>query len=358
MKRTIFIIIIFCTLIFPSYMVLGKQMKVLSSPNTYKVVNVYVYINSEKLSGQIKSIIVDNHTMIEALPIFKKLGGKVKWNPYIKRLDLRFNNEKFVLYVNKRVVFAGNKRLSLDVSPKIINGTPLVSLGFIEKSTGWKTELDSKNNFIYINKANPQSSTYTVNIPKILSNSSKKIVVIDPGHGGKESGAIYGGINEKDLNLDVALRLNTLLKKRGIKTFMTRTTDKTLTLKVRSDLANSVNASLLISVHHNALPNDRLYSGTETLFHPLSNSRGKVNGKLLAQITQRELVSRLGTTDRGVISRPELSVLRHSEMPSIIAEIGYMTNTKERNKLKNSIFKQKAAQALYSGVIKALNEME
>ena len=139
---------------------------------------------------------------------------------------------------------------------------------------------------------------------------------------------------------------------------MTRSSDETLTLKERSDLANKLNASLLVSVHHNALPNNNQYSGTETLYNPSSSSLGNVDGRRLAQIAQNELVRKLMTTNRGIKSRPELSVLRRSTMPSIIAEVGYMSNTNERNKLKNANFRQQAAEALCSSILKALNEIK
>lgn len=187
---------------------------------------------------------------------------------------------------------------------------------------------------------------------------SNKIVVIDPGHGGKTAGAKYGGLKEKDMNLDVSLRLYSLLKGKGVKVYMTRKTDSTMTLAQRYNYANSVKASLFVSVHHNALPNNRSYKGTETLFSPSKITLKGMNSKKFASIIQSELVKRLGTINRGIISRPKLAVLRHSKMPSIIAEIGYMTNKSERNRIRNSSFKQKSAEALCSAVLKTLNQMK
>jgi len=194
--------------------------------------------------------------------------------------------------------------------------------------------------------------------PKDSSKISKKIVVIDPGHGGNTAGAKYGGLNEKDMNLDVSLRLYSLLKKKGVKVYLTRKKDCTMTLTQRYNYANSVKASLFVSVHHNALPNNRLYKGTETLYYPSGVTLKGMDSKRLASITQKELVKKLGTINRGIISRPKLAVLRNSRMPSIIAEIGYMTNKAERNRIKNSSFKQKSAEALCSAILKALNQMK
>ncbi|MGE5472879.1 MAG: N-acetylmuramoyl-L-alanine amidase family protein [Ignavibacteriales bacterium] len=192
---------------------------------------------------------------------------------------------------------------------------------------------------------------------KSTSKAKQKIVVIDPGHGGSTAGAKYGGIKEKDLNLDVSRRLYSLLKSKGIKVYLTRKGDSTLSLSQRYNFANSVKASLFVSVHHNALPNNKTYKGTETLYSPSSISLKGMSSKKLANIAQTELVKRLGTINRGIISRPRLAVLRHTNMPSIIAEIGYMTNKNERARIKNSSFKQKSAEALCSAVLKALNQM-
>lgn len=193
---------------------------------------------------------------------------------------------------------------------------------------------------------------------KKASKAKQKIVVIDPGHGGRAAGAKYGGVKEKDVNLDVSLRLYALLKKKGVKVYLTRKTDSTLSLAQRYNFANSVKASLFVSVHHNALPNNRAYKGTETLYNPSNTTLKGMSSKKLAHITQLELVRRLGTINRGIISRPKLAVLRHSNMPSIIAEIGYMTNKGEINRIKNSSFKQKSAEALCSAILKALNQMK
>lgn len=358
MKKILLLYAIFLTLLFHPSTVLSKQNSLSTNPNTSKVTDVSIYVNNKKIINKTNSIMVRNQNMVPALPVIQKLGGSGKWNSVKERLDINFKNKKFVLYANKRVVYVEDKRLSIDTAPKIVNGIPMVTLQLINQITGSTIQVDKNKKAVYLGKINNTPLYSTTNAPQLFPIKTNKIVVIDPGHGGEEAGASYGGINEKDLNLDVSLRLNSLLKNRGIKVYMTRSSDETLTLKERSDLANKLNASLFVSVHHNALPNNALYSGTETLYNPLSNSLGAVDGKRLAQITQNELVRKLSTANRGIKSRPELSVLRHSTMPSIIAEVGYMSNTNERNKLKNANFRQQAAEALCSSILKALNEIK
>ena len=192
-----------------------------------------------------------------------------------------------------------------------------------------------------------------------------KVVVIDPGHGGSESGAIYPSgasvsksvqVREKDLNLDISRRLYALLKDSGISAQMTRQDDRYVDLYDRGDFANRVNASLFVSVHNNY--DDNLDDGTMTLFNPaVYDAVYGISGERLAQITQEELVEKLGTTDRGIWKRPRLAVLNCTHMPAVIAEVAYISNESDRQKLLNESFRQKAAEALFIAIIRALNEI-
>ena len=92
------------------------------------------------------------------------------------------------------------------------------------------------------------------------------IVVIDPGHGGEDFGTYYGNILEKDLNLDISLKMGSIIEEAGIKVVYTRTEDKDVGLDERAFMANNLDATLFISVHNNSMPDNPSYKGTETLF--------------------------------------------------------------------------------------------
>lgn len=179
-------------------------------------------------------------------------------------------------------------------------------------------------------------------------NPDEKLVVIDAGHGGSDPGAQYAGVNEKDLNLKIALKVNEILKSKNIKTYMTRVDDTFIPLHDRADMANNLNATLFLSIHNNAY--NKSEHGTETLYYPGSA------GKNYAQVVQDSLVSALGTYDRGIVQRPNLVVLNSTKMPAVIAEVAFITNDGDRANLQNDDFIQKAAQALADAVIKMLNE--
>lgn len=182
--------------------------------------------------------------------------------------------------------------------------------------------------------------------------AKKHIIVIDAGHGGSETGAVYGGVKEKDLNLDIALRLEALLKKEDVKTYMTRTDDSKVGLYDRSGLANDVGATLFLSIHNNA--GNSSEHGSMSLYYPSNDSSYGITRLEFAAIVQKHMNNKLGTAFKGIIERPNLAVLRTTNMPAVLAEVGYMSNQQELNKLKTPEFRQKAAEALRDAILEAL----
>ena len=200
-----------------------------------------------------------------------------------------------------------------------------------------------------------------------ISTIKEKLVLIDPGHGGDDPGAVYpleatdadaALVKEKDLNLEISLMLYDMLKKSGIRVEMTRYEDLALGLADRVEMANRLDASLFISIHNNAAP-DSSVDGTLTIFNPAKDyvSYG-ITGERTAQLLHEEMVRELETTDGGVRKMSNSKILSNTKMPSAIAEVAHITNESDRQKLMNEDFRKKAAQALHDGVIKVLYEME
>lgn len=185
------------------------------------------------------------------------------------------------------------------------------------------------------------------------------IIVIDPGHGGEDLGAYHEKLYEKDINLDISKKLGEKLEEKDIRVVYTRDDDTFIDLDPRVNIANDLEATLFISVHNNAMPDNSQYRGTETLYCPLvSEVERRMDGEKLALIVQKELVKTLNTIDNGIIQRPNLAVLRKTKMPAVIVEIAYISSSSDREKLKNEEFRQKAADALSNAVMKALEKME
>lgn len=186
---------------------------------------------------------------------------------------------------------------------------------------------------------------------------SDRLVVIDAGHGGTETGAVSNGLIEKALNLDIAIRLNKLLKAKGVKTYMIRENDAYVGLYERAYIANDLNAALFLSIHNNAF--NSIANGTETLYYPLDTTAlGGVTSTSFAKIAQDNLIAKLGTTNRGIQSRPGLAVLRKTKMPQILAEVAFVDQLDNAALLKTATFKQKAAEALCNAVLQTLQQMK
>ena len=173
-------------------------------------------------------------------------------------------------------------------------------------------------------------------------------ICIDPGHGGRDPGAVgQGGLQEKDVNLAVAKKVAKHLESMGYEAILTRSQDEYVSLEARSKLANLHRVSVFVSIHCNSAEN-RAAQGTETFCYPTSSE-----GKTLAEMVQRELISRAGGKDRGV-KHANFQVLRETAMPAILVELAFISNENEEHKLSNSSFQDSCALAISEGVDKYL----
>jgi len=180
--------------------------------------------------------------------------------------------------------------------------------------------------------------------------NGSKLIVIDPGHGGSDSGALGNGLIEKNLTLDIALRLRALLVAQGWTVKMTRTTDVDVAranaadaeeLQARVDVANLQNARLFISVHINSFTRSDL-NGTMTFYT-------KAIDKPLADAVQRDLMPLLGTKDDGARAG-RLYVTRKTTMPAILVETGFISNSSDAALMRSPDFLQHVAQGIANGV--------
>ena len=178
----------------------------------------------------------------------------------------------------------------------------------------------------------------------------KKIIVLDPGHGGSASGALYEGITEKNINLAVALKLEDQLKALGYNVILTRSQDTTVGLYQRADLANAVHADLFISLHSNASVSNPKATGIYTYYHP-----GSRRGARLAQAIQTPITRLTGALDRGIESA-DFVVLRETEMCAVLIEMGFMSTHNELMLLINDSYQDKLATGIAEGIVQYLNQ--
>ncbi len=196
-----------------------------------------------------------------------------------------------------------------------------------------------------------------------------RTIAIDAGHGGRDPGTQNRelGLSEKDMTLDVALRLRDILQAEGFRVVLTRRDDRYVSLERRAAIANGARADLFLSIHFNAVENPSV-NGIETFLltprHHRStgqNERRMTDDRvhpgnrfdhwntLLAFYTQRQLLHDLGAFDRG-IKRARFSVLREVDCPAILVEAGYLSNTREARRIGTPEYRQQIARSLASAV--------
>ncbi|MBF2097622.1 MAG: N-acetylmuramoyl-L-alanine amidase [Gloeomargaritaceae cyanobacterium C42_A2020_066] len=181
-----------------------------------------------------------------------------------------------------------------------------------------------------------------------LPDRSRGVIVIDPGHGGPDPGAIgIGGMQEKDIVIDVSRQVAALLEQQGLQVLLTRPSDADLDLAPRVAIARQVNAQLFVSIHANAISMSRPeVNGIETYhFHPASAS--------LAQAIHHSLIQSTGAVDRGVRTA-RFYVIRNtpSDMPSVLLEIGFVTGREDAARLASPAGRQTIARAIAQGILR------
>jgi N-acetylmuramoyl-L-alanine amidase len=190
---------------------------------------------------------------------------------------------------------------------------------------------------------------------------SGKIIVIDPGHGGVDGGAIGDGeVLEKEIALNISLMLRDYLQEAGALVIMTRETDKDLAekgtrklrhrkwedLKERKKIINENHADLFISIHLNSLPSSR-WRGAQVFYHP-----GREEGEAVSLFIQDEIKRNLENTNRFAKSIEGLYLLRSAEVPGALVEVGFLSNPTERELLKTKSYQQKVAASIYQGMLR------
>ena len=194
------------------------------------------------------------------------------------------------------------------------------------------------------------------------------VVVLDPGHGGQDSGAMCAGVMEKDLTLDVARRVDRFLESEGIATLMTRLGDSYASLADRVAFGNRVKDSIFVSIHFNE-DNKPVASGVETYYaaHQIASgsalaswlpffsrppsSSPKPESQSLAGFIQEALVARTSSVDRGTQAK-QFFVIANVTSPAVLIEGGFITNKDELLKLASEDYRDQLAAAVADGILR------
>ncbi|MEM9264139.1 MAG: DUF3747 domain-containing protein [Cyanobacteria bacterium P01_F01_bin.13] len=170
------------------------------------------------------------------------------------------------------------------------------------------------------------------------------LVMIDPGHGGRDPGAVgRNGLLEKDINISISRRLQQTLKQRGYNAILTRTQDIELDLQPRVDIAERANATIFVSIHSNAISLSRPeVNGLETYYY--SSGRG------LARSIHSSVLRSTDLRDRGV-RQARFYVLRNTSMPAVLVETGFVTGSEDAARFRSAAAREQIADAIAQGII-------
>ncbi|MEN2769070.1 N-acetylmuramoyl-L-alanine amidase CwlD (plasmid) [Ornithinibacillus sp. 16A2E] len=194
---------------------------------------------------------------------------------------------------------------------------------------------------------------------------SGKTIVLDPGHGGPDGGAVgRDDTLEKDIALDVSKKLRDYLQQSGATVYLTREKDTDLAaedtkglarrkvedIRKRMEFIHSQNADFFITIHLNAIPSTK-WSGAQTFYYPKSDE-----GKHLAKMIQAEIKRNLENTERSALAINSLYLLKHAEIPGALVEIGFLSNEQERELLKQGTYQKQMAGSIYEGILRYVSE--
>ncbi|PFG02710.1 MULTISPECIES: N-acetylmuramoyl-L-alanine amidase CwlD [Bacillales] len=194
---------------------------------------------------------------------------------------------------------------------------------------------------------------------------SGQVIVIDPGHGGADGGAVGDNVVEKDIALKISLKLRDYLQEAGALVIMTRETDTDLAsegtkglsnrkaedLRKRVELINEGSHHLFVSIHLNAIPSSQ-WSGAQTFYNPVNEE-----SEALSRFIQDEIKRNLENTNRLAKNMDSVYLLREAEIPGSLVEVGFLSNPSERELLNTDTYQNKVAASIYQGIIRyATNE--
>lgn len=181
---------------------------------------------------------------------------------------------------------------------------------------------------------------------------SKKIIVIDAGHGGWDPGMVSNKIEEKDVNLQIAKKLQTFLEQGGATVIITRADDSDLSqsksgdMHTRRIIANASQADIFVSIHQNSFTNSNVKGAQVFYFNQSDNSQK------LATLVQKHLIEFVDPGNKfQAKANKNYFVLKQTEMPAVLVECGFLTNYNERKKLTSEEYQEKIAWGIYLGIV-------
>ena len=384
MKKTAIMIMVVMTLFILSA----------TSASAYKMMLEYDG-DTHEYNGEIYSLVVNNHlidpplspiifndrALVPVREIFEEVGADVSYAGDTQTIEVVGENTYVTLRINDNIAFVNGRKVNIpdNVVPKLISKVggetkTMVPVRFISDSIGLDVEFSPESGAILIESdgytpAAEDTSSYSVEPYEEYSEPQPpqpqsvydKLIVLDAGHGGSDSGAVGyldgNMILEKNLTLEITNRVKNVLENAGYSVAMTRTDDTLPSLQERPEFANALNAAVFVSIHINSVDNAPNANGTEVFYATENNDDGygTTSERLAANILERMLYY-MGSTNRGV-KTAEHAVTRRCNMPAALAEVGFITNPTEVYNMTTDEYQQKAAQGIAEGIMITLRDI-
>lgn len=291
----------------------------------------------------------ENVLFVPLTSFAKAYGFEENWNSKTKIVTIEYQKSKYSFRAGSSYALINGRVTRMPANAKMVNGRLLIPFQF-----GMQVMALHKDSLI------PNNNTKIIPQPKwspapLRGNFT---IVLDPGHGGKDVGARgRRGLNEKDINLDIARRVRDKLQAKGINVVMTRSKDIFIELWRRVNIASNNKASLFVSIHTNAARN-RTVNGIEVFY--FAGACAKLNGPYYrqnqnqsyqyAKLAQAQMRKDVKSSSRGV-KNARYFVLKNARTPAVLIEVGFITNSWEEGNLASTSHREKLAQAITQSIV-------
>ena len=302
--------------------------------------NNYEEVEESHKTGSFKEITIEeenNETKIEI-----SATKSIKYKTYLLRKPDRFA-------IDLLNIFPPDVTVDDFKSTKFVSGIRLGQAASGVEASRVVIDLLQSNLECNVN-SNLLGNKLEIKIQEAKVKPPKKLgvtVVIDPGHGGYDTGASYAGYQEKDVNLTISSKLKKSLEALGIAVFLTREDDSFLSLAERVEITNSANPDAFISIHANALATSHAIRGAETYYWTSKSHR-------LAYLVHNSVLKNVNIPDHHT-RKARFYVIRNTSVPAVLAELGFLSNPTDRQLLTSSTVQDKYAKALTEAILKFLD---
>lgn len=319
-----------------------------------KVTTAEIYNGDKEIKTDVPAMVTSGRTLVPARAVSEALDAKITWDGAKKCATVTKGSDTITLTIGSSKATVNGKSVALpsDISVELISykgsARTMVPFRFISEQLGAKVAWNNTAKRVTINPQDDDTDDW-----KDWTETYGVQIVIDPGHGGTDPGAIANNTKEKEINLSVAQQVTNNLQKQGLTVIMTRSKDEYLGLVERANVGTESKATLFVSLHSNSATATSA-SGIETYYYINTDND---YDKDLATCIQNAVIKATNAKSRGVKSA-NYSVLRNSKIPAALVEMGFLTNVQECTQMNDAAYQAKIAQGVTNGIIDFLKDYD